>query len=173
VCAARWPGCGRAAPKRGSHASRCPPSTSACSTARRATSSARRRARSAFSAAIPVIADVPLTSASPSLWPSGTGASPAAASASAPGSVRPAYAARPSPTSTSATWASGVRSPLAPTVPFSGTTGVTPRARQARSRSAVALPTPEWPRARLAARAAMSARVCAADSGAPTPEARW
>ena len=63
---------------------------------------------------------VPLMSESPSFACSRTGVRPAAASASAPGIRAPSRNASPSPTSGSARWASGARSPLAPTDPRAG-----------------------------------------------------
>ncbi len=60
--------------------------------------------------------------------------------------------------------AGGVRSPLAPTMPISGTIGTTLRLRQASK--------PEKPRARLLARKAMTVRVCGTDKDCPTPLAR-
>ena len=90
--------------------------------------SAARASRSAATSArasTAVDACVPLMSARPSFGASRTGASPARASASAPGRRPAAVCTSPSPMSTSARWASGARSPLAPTDPRLGTTGWT------------------------------------------------
>ena len=79
------------------------------------------------STSMPSIPSVPLISARPSLAISVTGSMPASASACAAGTgVPPGSATSPSPISTSAQCASGARSPLAPSEPCSGTTGVIP-----------------------------------------------
>ena len=70
---------------------------------------------------------VPLMSASPSFCVSSRVGMPAARIASAPLISSPRYAALPRPSSGSTMCARGTRSPLAPSEPFSGTSGVTPR----------------------------------------------
>ena len=127
-----WPGNGRGRvdPRRRTGAST--PAGRRCSARRRyrprapaAGRPASARPRSAVEAC------VPLMSASPSL-----GASVhrrrgrRARSAAAPGSGAPSCHASPSPIRTSARWASGARSPLAPTDPRDGTTGCTPLVEQ-------------------------------------------
>jgi len=70
---------------------------------------------------------VPLISDRPSFASRRVGSSPTRVSASNPGSRSLSTNASPSPTSGSARWASGARSPEAPTEPRLGTTGSTPR----------------------------------------------
>ena len=77
---------------------------------------------------------VPLSRASPSLGPSTRGASPARPSAAWAGMVSPANRASPTPSIAAAMWASGARSPEAPTEPWLGTTGMMPRSSMASSR---------------------------------------
>ena len=67
---------------------------------------------------------VPLSSASPSLGRSAIGSRPASASAAAAGAMRPPRRTSPTPIIAAAIWASGARSPDAPTDPCAGTTGV-------------------------------------------------
>ena len=88
---------------------------------------ASRSARSSASAAMPVITCVPLMSASPSFGAELDRRNPARPSASALGIRSPRKVASPSPISVRVMCASGARSPLAPTEPWHGTTGVTPR----------------------------------------------
>ena len=89
---------------------------------------ASRRARTSPSAPSAAMNWVPLMSESPSFAASTIGSRPERASASAPGSRSPSTHASPSPTSGSARWASGARSPDAPTEP---------RARHVRDEAAV------------------------------------
>jgi hypothetical protein len=143
------------------------------------------------SAPIAAIRCVPLSSARPSFASSRRGSNPAWASASAPetkGEGRRAkdsmpssfvlclssgvrMAAEPSPISTCAMWASGARSPLAPTEPRDGTSGTTPWFSSASSASTTARRTPDAPRDRLAAVSSIIARTASGGSGAPTPAA--
>ena len=67
--------------------------------------------------------------------------------------------------------ASGARSPLAPTDPWHGTTGVTPRSSIATMRSSVSGFTPEWPAESEFARSAPAARTSGTASGSPVPAA--
>ena len=67
--------------------------------------------------------------------------------------------------------ARGARSPLAPTEPFSGTTGTMPPFSKFRRCWAVASRMPEWPRAKSLTLSAIAARTISASSGAPTPAA--
>ncbi len=117
---AAWPGWARTAWMRGSNARGVPLSASSdiapATSASRAASSASRSA----SAPSAVMHCVPLIRRGPP-WPrTATGARPACASASPPGSRSPSRNASPSPISTSARCASGARSPDAPTDPLRG-----------------------------------------------------
>ena len=113
---------------------------------------------------------VPLSSARPSLGPSTKGAKPARRIASAPGITVPSgVEASPSPISTQARWASGARSPDAPTEPLAGMRGSRPALASASSASTISGRTPEWPRARLTALVASTSRTTAAGSGWPVP----
>ncbi len=140
-----------------------------------AMSATRESCSASRSARMPTacIACVPFTSARPSLA-SGTSAErPTFCSAAAPGmrvNSGPTKAS-PSPIITSARCASGARSPDAPTEPFSGMTGTTPRISICRSRSSVDSRTPERPPARTLARKSMSARTSCGGSGVPVPAA--
>ena len=67
-------------------------------------------------------------------------------------------------------WASGARSPEAPTEPCDGTTGVTPCASIASSSSISDQRTPEAPRPRLRSFSAIISRVTAVGQGSPTPQ---
>jgi hypothetical protein len=69
-------------------------------------------------------------------------------------------------------WASGARSPLAPTEPWRGTRGVTPAASIPSMSATTAGETPEAPRPRLRSLRAIMRRVVGTSSGAPTP-AEW
>ena len=84
---------------------------------------------------------------------------PARSMASRPGSRSPSYHASPSPISSSAIWAIGARSPLAPTDPFWHTTGVTPRLSSSTSVSVISGRQPELPRAWTLMRLAIAART--------------
>ena len=77
----------------------------------------------------------------------------------------------PSPMRTSDRWASGARSPLAPTEPRLGTRGWTRWLRKSSSRSSVARRMPEKPLARTFARSAIEARTARIGKGSPTPAA--
>jgi hypothetical protein len=68
-------------------------------------------------------------------------------------------------------WASGARSPEAPTEPWHGTTGVRPLSSRAVSRRTVSLRTPDAPWARLASFSAIINRATATGIGGPTPAA--
>ncbi len=68
--------------------------------------------------------------------------------------------------------ASGARSPLAPTEPCAGTTGVTPRLSSSHKRSSVAGLMPEWPAESELTRSTPAARTNSSRSGAPVP-AEW
>ena len=115
---------------------------------------------------------VPLTSARPSLAVSVTGSMPASASASAAGRRRPSRSCTsPSPISASAQWASGARSPLAPSEPCSGTTGVTPAFSSAAIVSATSGRAPVRPVASVRRRRKSIARTTSRSTGGPMPAA--
>ena len=135
--------------------------SSDCAQARSATR-ASRRARTSPSAANAVMNCVPLMSESPSFAAGRIGSSPTRVSASNPGRRSPSTNASPSPTSGSARCASGARSPEAPTEPRLGTTGSTPRSRQASSSSTVSMRAPEFPLASVFARSSIAARTISA-----------
>ncbi len=113
---------------------------------------------------------VPLISASPSLGPSVTGSSPASASAFRPGRMRPATSASPAPIITAAMWASGARSPEAPTEPCAGTTGVTPCASMPSRSATTSHRTPDAPRPSDRSFSAIISRTTPRGTGAPTPQ---
>ena len=77
----------------------------------------------------------------------------------------------PSPISTRAQCASGARSPLAPSEPCSGTTGVIPAFRTARIVSATSGLAPEYPMASERARSSIIARTTSRSTGSPMPAA--
>ncbi len=112
---------------------------------------------------------VPFSNASPSLGSSTSGATPAWASAACAERNSPLTRACPSPSSSNARCASGARSPLAPTEPFSGIQGMTPALNSASSVSTTSRRTPEWPRARLIILVAMTRRTTSSASSAPIP----
>src|SRR5438045_2796938 len=67
--------------------------------------------------------------------------------------------------------ARGARSPLQPTDPWRGTTGVTPALSRAMSASAMRGRTPDMPIASVRARSSMVARTTSVSTGGPTPAA--
>ena len=81
------------------------------------------------------ISCVPFRSARPSFAARISGSSPTSRRATSAGITWPCSSTWPRPISGSARCASGARSPDAPTDPWAGTTGWTPRSRNARSRS--------------------------------------
>ena len=168
---ARWPRYPRSACSRGSNAVSVPRNASVESAAARSAVRTRRRASRHDSASSEVIACVPLMRASPSFGPSSRGASPARRSPSAPGTTSPPIRTRPRPRRGSARWASGARSPLAPTDPRLGTAGSTSASRRAISASMICGRTPECPRARVLARSSNIPRTVSSSSGSPSPEA--
>jgi hypothetical protein len=97
------------------------------------------------------------------------GSRPAAARASAAGMTRPPTSTSPRPMTGSARWASGARSPEAPTEPCDGTTGWMPSRSRSHSLSASSGRQPEWPRATVLARSRSIARTTSRGSGSPTP----
>jgi len=67
--------------------------------------------------------------------------------------------------------ASGARSPLAPTEPWDGTTGVTPASKSRSSPRSTGGETPLCPRASVLARRAIARRTSPSGNGGPTPAA--
>ena len=129
---------------------------------------------------MPRMPSVPLIRARPSLAVSVSGSIDAAASASAAGTRSPAAVqTSPSPISARPQWASGARSPLAPSEPCSGTTGSSPAASSASIVSATIGRAPERPIARERARRNIIARTTSRSTGGPMPaaceriRARW
>ena len=115
---------------------------------------------------------VPLISAKPSFGPNTTGVKPALARASAPGMVAPSYTASPAPIMTAAIWASGARSPDAPTDPCDGITGTTPFSSIPSIRSIISQRTPDAPRPSDSSFNAIINRVVGTSSASPTPQ-QW
>ncbi len=114
---------------------------------------------------------VPLISASPSFAESSTGARPTRASARFDGIALPSKNTSPSPISGSAMWASGARSPDAPTEPCDGIHGTMPALNIAIIASTSPVRTPEHPRAIAWIRSANARRLTSTGSGSPTPVA--
>ena len=84
-----------------------------------------------------------------------------------PARPSPSTSTSPRPMSGSARWASGARSPDAPTLPCSGTTGWMPFASSARIASTTTGRQPLWPSARVFARSRSIARTISRGNGAP------
>ena len=114
---------------------------------------------------------VPLMRARPSLAFSSTRGMPALAMASAPGRTCPPNSASPSPIMGSTMWARGQRSPLAPTEPFSGMTGWTPRLSMAARVSGMTALAPEKPFRSEFRRSRRIPRTASRGRGVPTPTA--
>ena len=149
-----------------------PRNASVESAAARSATRTRRRASRHDSASSEVIACVPLMRASPSLGPSSRGSRPARRNPSAAVAMRPSTRTCPHPSRGRARWASGARSPLAPTEPRLGTTGSTPAPRRAIRASTTRGRTPECPRARVLARSSSMPRTASSSSASPSP-AQW
>jgi hypothetical protein len=115
------------------------------------------------------MACVPLIRLMPSLACQREGFDSGAPQGLGPGHRAPSNSASPSPISTMAMWASGARSPDAPTLPCEGTTGVTPRLISSQMRSATSGRMPESPLASTLARISIMARTTSRASGSPTP----
>src|SRR5262249_21479545 len=131
----------------------------------------RRFASSSASPPPAVTPGVPLSRANPSFASSRSGWIPARRIASPPGMRSPRKIASPSPTTTSARWASGARSPEAPTEPRDGITGCAPPFSIAINVSITAGRQPENPLASTLTRCKIIARTAASGSGSPTPQA--
>ena len=157
-----WPACGRSAIKSAANARSVPSNASmdiaAVTSAVRSSTSRSARA----STSMPSIPSVPLIRASPSLACNVIGATPAAAAAGAHS---------PSPIRARATWASGARSPLAPSDPCSGTVGVIPALSSSTMRSTTTGRTPEYPSASERARSSIIARTTSSSTAGPIPAA--
>ena len=85
--------------------------------------------------------------------------------------VLPATCASPTPIRIAERWASGARSPEAPTEPFAGMQGSTSWVSSAISASITDQRTPEWPRASEAALRARIRRTTGRGSSGPVPTA--
>jgi hypothetical protein len=121
---------------------------------------------------MPSMPSVPLMSASPSFASRRTGVIPARSRATPPGTLSPKrVSASPSPVSTSAQCASGARSPLQPSDPCSGTTGVMPAFSTAASVSATTGRMPVRADASVFSRRNISARTTSRSTGWPAPAA--
>ena len=115
---------------------------------------------------------MPLISARPSFAVRVTGSMEAAASPSAAGTRSPlGVNTSPSPISARPQWASGARSPLAPSEPCSGTTGSSPAASSASIVSATIGRAPDLPIASERARRNVIARTTSRSTGGPIPAA--
>jgi hypothetical protein len=112
---------------------------------------------------------VPFISARLSFGPSTSGASPCACSTGPAATTCPSDQHSRSPTSSAATYDSGVRSPLAPTDPSDGIAGSTRRVTNSHSRSSTASRTPDHPRASAATRTTTTAAASVGPSSAPVP----
>ena len=124
------PGCGRASWYGAANATSVP---SIASTDIAAATDAVRTSRSASASSSAPSADiswVPLSSASPSLGWSSSGSRPRSRNATSAGTTWPLTSTWPRPMSGSARWASGARSPDAPTEPCSGHDRVDARLEQ-------------------------------------------
>ncbi len=130
-----------------------------------------RSASASRSAPIPLMSWVPFRSARPSFASSTSGSSPTSRRATSAGSGWPASSTRPRPMSGRARWASGARSPDAPTEPCSGTMGWTPSLRKSSSRSTRSGRQPLCPSASVLARSRSIARTTSRGNAAPTPAA--
>ncbi len=156
---------------RGSNGPSLPRAASSVSAPAITAASNSRSAPSSASSASAVDTCVPLISASPSLAASCSGRRPARSSPCAAGMRTPPWNTSPSPISGRHRWASGARSPDAPTDPWQGMTGSTSRLWNSSSASTTSSRAPEKPRARLAALSSSTRRTTRGDSGSPTPTA--
>ena len=105
------------------------------------------------------------------MGPSTTGVLPTLASAASADRVSPPALASPTPIRTQDMWASGARSPDAPTEPLDGMQGRTSPFTKAIRVSSVSRRTPDAPFDREAIFSTISRRVTFSSSGAPTPQA--
>ena len=166
------PGCGRIAWISGANG-RSEPSIASIDRAAVTSAMAKRCAASVIARnSMASMPSVPLMSARPSLAANSIGSIPACANASAAASREPSLpSTHPSPSSASAQWASGARSPDAPSDPCSGTHGVMSWLSRSTSACATSGRTPEWPSASERTRSSIIARTTSRGIGAPTPAA--
>ena len=130
----------------------------------------RRRAWARFTSPMPVITAVPFVSASPSRMRSLRGAMPHAAIASVAGTVSPRNETSASPISASAMCASCTRSPLAPTLPWRGTSGYISLLRKSASIRTTSGCTPDLALRNVCSRASIAARTQMSGSVSPAPQ---
>ena len=93
-----------------------------------------------------------------------------ACKASIPDNVSPWKIASPSPIKTAVMWASGARSPEAPTDPCSGITGITPRSNNVPNSSINSQRTPEAPRPNESNLRTIISLTMFSGNGSPTPQ---
>ncbi len=120
---------------------------------------------------MPRMPSVPLMRASPSFSTRSTGVRSAAAKASDAGRRRPSTTTSPSPRRAIAAWARGARSPLAPRLPYSGTTGVMPAFNRSTKALANRGRAPLRPMVSVRARSSTMARTTSSSTGGPMPAA--
>ena len=132
--------------------------------------SSRRRACARFTMPIPVITAVPLVSASPSRMRSLSGVMPHAFIASAAGTTSPRNETSDSPISASAICASCTKSPLAPTLPWRGTSGYISLLRKSARIRTTSGCTPDLALRKVCRRASMAARTQMSGSVSPAPQ---
>ena len=166
-----WPGWGRRASRSAAKARSVASRASTLQAA--ATSATVRRCLASWAArqSIPRIPSVPLVRAKPSFSTNCRGSMPARARASAAPIAPSSVNTSPSPIRTSAAWASGARSPLAPREPCSGTTGTTPALIRRTSDSATCGLAPDAPKARVRALRNIMALTTSASTAGPIPAA--
>ena len=111
---------------------------------------------------------VPLISASPSFGPSTSGDSPTLLRADPPGRSSSSKKASPSPIITAAICANGARSPDAPTEPWVGIKGVTPRSSMASIKAQTSHLTPDAPRPSESSFSVIISCAVGTSSGSPT-----
>ena len=162
------PGCGRSACTSSRSAPLRPAKASRLMAAARSAVASSFSVRSRASTAVASICAVPLFSARPSFSDRRTGSMPIRPSASPPLTRSPLWNASPRPSKTMARCDSGARSPLAPTEPLPGITGITSLLSKAVSASSVLTRIPECPRNKVLMRMASIARTTSMDSGSPT-----
>ena len=127
--------------------------------------------RSSVSTAIASICVVPLFSAKPSLQLKRTGDKSNFSSTLRAGKRSPLKITSPKPSSGSAKCDSGAKSPLAPTEPNSGTTGVMPKLSKASISLSTRVRMPECPPNSVLRRITSIARATSTGNGVPTQTA--
>ena len=113
---------------------------------------------------------VPFIRPSPSFGPRTTGCSPANSSAFAEFMRWLSNKDSPSPIRVAAIWASGARSPEAPTEPWVGINGVIPLAKRFCNSSIVSQRIPDAPRPTDKSFSTIMSRVVFTSRGSPTPQ---